>query len=63
VDIVLSVVIRWLHVVAAWIGSSFFIIHLDLKLRPNNTLPTWLSGISLLFCQASARGRRRPRGS
>jgi uncharacterized membrane protein len=52
----LSVVIRWLHVVAgsAWIGSSFYFIHLDLSLRRNNTLPSWLSGISLLCGQASA---------
>jgi hypothetical protein len=32
----------------AWIGSSFYFIHLDLSLRPNITLPSWLSGISLL---------------
>ena len=31
----LSVIIRWLHVVAgiAWIGSSFYFIHLDLSLK------------------------------
>jgi uncharacterized membrane protein len=31
----LSVIVRWLHVVAgiAWIGSSFYFIHLDLSLR------------------------------
>jgi uncharacterized membrane protein len=42
----LSVVIRWLHVVAgiAWIGSSFYFIHLDLSLKPNNTLPAGVRG-------------------
>jgi uncharacterized membrane protein len=32
---------RWLHVVAAiaWIGSSFYFIHLDLSLKPNSALP------------------------
>jgi uncharacterized membrane protein len=36
----ISVVIRWLHVVAgiAWIGSSFYFIHLDLSLKPGATL-------------------------
>ena len=31
----LSLVIRWLHVIAgiAWIGSSFYFIHLDLSLK------------------------------
>jgi len=30
-----SMILRWLHVVAgiAWIGSSFYFIHLDLSLR------------------------------
>src|SRR5689334_2612877 len=42
----LSVVIRWLHVVAgiAWIGSSFYFIHLDLSLKPNNSLPAGVRG-------------------
>ena len=33
----LSVMLRWLHVIAgiAWIGSSFYFIHLDLSLKPN----------------------------
>jgi uncharacterized membrane protein len=37
----LSVVIRWLHVVAgiAWIGSSFYFIHLDLSLKPEPIAP------------------------
>jgi uncharacterized membrane protein len=37
----LSLLIRWLHVVAAiaWIGSSFYFIHLDLSLKPRATLP------------------------
>jgi uncharacterized membrane protein len=31
-----SVLIRWLHVTAAiaWIGGSFFFMHLDASLRP-----------------------------
>ena len=31
-----SAILRWLHVIAgiAWIGSSFYFIHLDLSLRP-----------------------------
>ena len=37
----LSVMLRWLHVIAgiAWIGSSFYFIHLDLSLKPNQALP------------------------
>jgi uncharacterized membrane protein len=37
----ISLGFRWLHVVAAiaWIGSSFYFIHLDLSLKPNSTLP------------------------
>src|SRR5206468_1273847 len=33
--------LRWLHVIAgiAWNGSSFYFIHLDLSLKPNQTLP------------------------
>src|SRR5271167_3882152 len=44
-DIVLSewasLCVRWLHVVAgiAWIGSSFYFIHLDYSLTPNKNLP------------------------
>ncbi len=32
----LSAILRWLHIVAgiAWIGSSFYFIHLDLSLKP-----------------------------
>jgi len=42
----ISVVIRWLHVVAgiAWIGSSFYFIHLDLSLKPRATLPEGVRG-------------------
>lgn len=38
--------IRWLHVVAgiAWIGSSFYFIHLDLSLRPRSDLPAGAAG-------------------
>jgi uncharacterized membrane protein len=37
----LSLIFRWLHVVAAigWIGSSFYFIHLDLSLQPGGDLP------------------------
>eukprot|EP01037_Dinobryon_pediforme_P013911 gene13911-14028_t len=33
--------VRWLHVVAgiAWIGSSFYFVHLDLSLKPRAHLP------------------------
>ena len=39
-------ILRWLHVVAgiAWIGSSFYFIHLDLSLRPRPGLPTGVKG-------------------
>ena len=42
----LSLVLRWLHVIAgiAWIGSSFYFIHLDLSLRPRPGLPEGVKG-------------------
>jgi uncharacterized membrane protein len=42
----LSLVLRWLHVVAAmaWIGSSFYFIHLDLSLRARAGLPAGTKG-------------------
>jgi uncharacterized membrane protein len=42
----LSLVIRWLHVVAgiAWIGSSFYFIHLDLSLKARAGLPDGVKG-------------------
>jgi uncharacterized membrane protein len=42
----LSLIIRWLHVVAgiAWIGSSFYFIHLDLSLKSRASLPTGVKG-------------------
>jgi uncharacterized membrane protein len=42
----LSVMLRWLHVIAgiAWIGSSFYFIHLDLSLRGNPALPSGVKG-------------------
>ena len=42
----LSLVLRWLHVVAgiAWIGSSFYFIHLDLSLKPRTGLPPGVKG-------------------
>jgi uncharacterized membrane protein len=41
-----SAIIRWLHVIAgiAWIGSSFYFIHLDLSLRPRPGLPPGVKG-------------------
>src|SRR5262245_26002859 len=50
VDVVLtewlSFILRWLHVVAgiAWIGSSFYFIHLDLSLKPRSGLPEGVKG-------------------
>src|SRR5262249_759944 len=42
----LSLIFRWLHVVAAigWIGSSFYFIHLDLSLKPGSDLPNGVQG-------------------
>jgi uncharacterized membrane protein len=42
----LSLVLRWLHVIAgmAWIGSSFYFIHLDLSLKPREGLPAGVKG-------------------
>jgi len=42
----LSAILRWLHVVAgiAWIGSSFYFIHLDLSLKPRAGLPAGVKG-------------------
>jgi uncharacterized membrane protein len=41
-----SAILRWLHVIAgiAWIGSSFYFIHLDLSLRPRPGLPLGVKG-------------------
>jgi uncharacterized membrane protein len=41
-----SLLVRWLHVVAAiaWIGSSFYFIHLDLSLKPRSGLPQGVRG-------------------
>jgi len=42
----LSLIARWLHVVAgiAWIGSSFYFIHLDLSLKARPGLPDGVRG-------------------
>jgi uncharacterized membrane protein len=42
----LGMILRWLHVVAgiAWIGSSFYFIHLDLSLKPREGLPAGVQG-------------------
>jgi uncharacterized membrane protein len=47
----LSLIIRWLHVVAgiAWIGTSFYFIWLDQSLRKNRNLPTKVFGESWSF--------------
>jgi uncharacterized membrane protein len=39
-------ILRWLHVIAgiAWIGSSFYFIHLDLSLKPRPGLPEGVKG-------------------
>jgi uncharacterized membrane protein len=41
-----SAILRWLHVIAgiAWIGSSFYFIHLDLSLKPRAGLPAGVKG-------------------
>ncbi len=43
-----SAVLRWLHVIAgvAWIGSSFYFIHLDLSLKPRPGLPPGVKATS-----------------
>jgi uncharacterized membrane protein len=42
----ISAILRWLHVIAgiAWIGSSFYFIHLDLSLEARDGLPTGVRG-------------------
>lgn len=42
----LSLGFRWLHIVSAvaWIGSSFYFIHLDLSLKPAADLPEGVQG-------------------
>jgi uncharacterized membrane protein len=42
----LSAVLRWLHVIAgiAWIGSSFYFIHIDLSLKARTGLPDGVKG-------------------
>ena len=42
----LSLCLRWLHMIAgmAWIGSSFYFIHLDLTLKPDPHLPAEAQG-------------------
>ena len=42
----IGAIVRWLHVIAgiAWIGSSFYFIHLDLSLRPNPGRPEGTDG-------------------
>ena len=41
-----SAIFRWLHVIAgiAWIGSSFYFIHLDLSLKKRQDLPDGVKG-------------------
>src|SRR4029079_5723384 len=42
----IGAIVRWLHVIAgiAWIGSSFYFIHLDLSLRARPELPGGVKG-------------------
>jgi uncharacterized membrane protein len=42
----LGLCLRWLHVIAgiAWIGSSFYFVHLDLSLKPSLALPAGTQG-------------------
>jgi uncharacterized membrane protein len=42
----LSLILRWTHVIAgiAWIGSSFYFIHLDLSLKSRASLPQGVKG-------------------
>ena len=42
----LSLAVRWLHVIAgiAWIGSSFYFVHLDLSLKQRPGLPEGAGG-------------------
>jgi uncharacterized membrane protein len=42
----LSLIVRWLHVIAGigWIGSSFYFIHLDLSLKHRPGLPEGVKG-------------------
>jgi uncharacterized membrane protein len=42
----ISLSLRWLHVIAgiAWIGSSFYFVHLDSSLRKANGLPEGVGG-------------------
>jgi uncharacterized membrane protein len=42
----LSALIRWLHVIAgiAWIGTSFYFIHLDLSLKKGASVPSGIKG-------------------
>ena len=64
----LSLIVRWLHVVAgiAWIGSSFYFIHLDLSLKPRAGLPDGVQGRRLagarrrLLSHGEVSGRARP---
>ena len=41
-----GMMLRWLHVIAgiAWIGSSFYFVHLDLSLRKRDGLPAGVGG-------------------
>jgi uncharacterized membrane protein len=43
-----SLLLRWLHVIAAiaWIGSSFFFMHLDASLRPAEGVPREEGGVA-----------------
>ena len=42
----ISQILRWVHVITAiaWIGSSFYFIHLDLSLKKRDGLPAGVGG-------------------
>ena len=42
----IGMMLRWLHVIAgiAWIGSSFYFVHLDLSLRKRDGLAQGVGG-------------------
>ena len=42
----ISQILRWIHVITAiaWIGSSFYFIHLDLSLKKREGLPAGVGG-------------------
>src|SRR5262249_402744 len=58
-----SLIVRWLHVVAgiAWIGSSFYFIHLDLSLKSPPGLPPPVPAAPWRLLRPDGQVARRPR--